>query len=400
MQIRKDVWIESPGPGTAVFSGSITYLEKTGLRLGQCVRCQRASDRPEAVSLRISEDNGRTWGEEQALTAARYSQDRVVRSHAGLWLDADVDRVLKMRTEATLLKDDVHSGLKHRRTFYAVSADGGRSFAPAEQLIEKGREFGPDHPLKGDYYGRNCVQFLRPIKLSEREILIPAQLHPLDTDGQPYNPTGGFTYTHLIFLHGTWSDDLTRIEWESVGPVTLDPEYSTRGLIEPTAAVLADGNRVVCLCRASNDRDHSIRCCKWKTVSTDRGYTWSKPEPLRYRDGGELLSPSSIHRLIRHSNGNLYWLANVCEANPKGNHPRFPLVIAEVDESGVSVIRDTLTVIDTKQPGESDALQLSNFGVYEDRRTHDLVVALPRLFAHDHTSSDWTAPLMRYTIPL
>ena len=132
--------------------------------------------------------------------------------------------------------------------------------------------------------------------------------------------------------------------------------------------------------------------------SIDGGESWSTPEPLRYDDGGKIFSPSSIHRLFRHSNDRLYWIANVCDSNPKGNSPRYPLVIAQLDEDKCAIMRPTLTVIDTRQAGEENTLQLSNFGVYEDRRTKEIVVALPRLFAMASAQQDWTAALTRYRI--
>jgi len=51
------------------------------------------------------------------------------------------------------------------------------------------------------------------------------------------------------------------------------------------------------------------------------------------------------------------------------------------------VKRESMTVIDTRREGEAESLQLSNFGVYEDRETRDIVVTLPRLFPKD--PKDW-----------
>ena len=67
-------------------------------------------------------------------------------------------------------------------------------------------------------------------------------------------------------------------------------------------------------------------------------------------------------------------------------------------EEDVTVMRGSLTVIDTRRPGEEDTLQLSNFGLYEDRRTQEIVIALPRLFAQAGARKDWSAPLTRYRI--
>ncbi|HYA21887.1 MAG TPA: hypothetical protein VEG31_01725, partial [Thermoproteota archaeon] len=120
------------------------------------------------------------------------------------------------------------------------------------------------------------------------------------------------------------------------------------------------------------------------------GRTWDEVEPLRFDDGGELFSPASYSVLVRHSTGRLYWIANVVPIHPEGNSPRYPLCVAEIDEEDVAVKRKTLFNVDARTEGESKALQLSNFGLYEDRETNEIVLTYPRLFARN--DQDWTAP--------
>src|SRR5690606_18843210 len=53
---------------------------------------------------------------------------------------------------------------------------------------------------------------------------------------------------------------------------------------EPSMVLLPD-NRIFCTMRTSTGRI-------WYSVSSDDGLHWSKPEPLRYEDGGaEILQP-------------------------------------------------------------------------------------------------------------
>ena len=74
-------------------------------------------------------------------------------------------------------------------------------------------------------------------------------------------------------------------------------------------------------------------------------------------------------------------MGNICEHNPAGNRPRYPIVLGEVDlESGL-LIRDSVTVIDDRRPGEDELLTLSNFYVREDRETGTLLLHLPRFSA-------------------
>ena len=73
----------------------------------------------------------------------------------------------------------------------------------------------------------------------------------------------------------------------------------------------------------------------------------------------------------------LYWLGNICDKPPRGDHPRYPLVIAEVDETLPALKIDTVTAIDDRQPGQSEQITFSNFCLLEDRETHQIEVYLP-----------------------
>jgi len=110
----------------------------------------------------------------------------------------------------------------------------------------------------------------------------------------------------------------------------------------------------------------------------------------------KIYSPASYSTLIRHSNGKLYWIGNVTDKIPRGNSPRYPLIIGEVDEDKIALKKKSITVIDTRKSNESEHLQLSNFSVYEDRETKHIVVTLARLFTHG--IEDWTAPCILYRI--
>jgi hypothetical protein len=79
--------------------------------------------------------------------------------------------------------------------------------------------------------------------------------------------------------------------------------------------------------------------------------------------------------------GTLYWIANITSEPPDGNRPRYPLVIAEVDEAIPAIRRGTVTVIDDRRPGEGKMLALSNFSVFENRETHRLELSMSRYSA-------------------
>ncbi len=134
-------------------------------------------------------------------------------------------------------------------------------------------------------------------------------------------------------------------------------------------------------------------------MSEDGGRTLSPVAEWKYDDGDRFYSPSSIHRFLRHSQkGKLYWVGNICGDPPSGNSPRYPLIIAEVDETIPALKRETVTVIDTKAPGESPKLQLSNFSLLENRETHDIEIYLTRLGADP--DDFWGSDAYRYTLRL
>ena len=135
------------------------------------------------------------------------------------------------------------------------------------------------------------------------------------------------------------------------------------------------------------------------SLSHEGGQTWTAPEPWTYDDGVAFHSPSACSQLIPHSDGRLLWIGNLNELNPRGNRPRYPLVIGEVDRSSGRLLRDSVTVIDDRRDGESDQLTLSNFYAREDRETGDLLLHMPRLFARE-TDEGFSADLLLQRIVL
>ena len=192
-----------------------------------------------------------------------------------------------------------------------------------------------------------------------------------------------------LILIGRWQDDRSgRIQW-SCGPrLSLPPDRSTRGLDECTLAEMPNGTLLLIM-RASNggskDPEYRIPSYKWFSVSIDGGFTWSEPQPWGFSDGGTFFSPASMSQLLGHSNGRYYWLGNICNANAKGNSPRYPLVIGEVDTESLRLVRDSLFIIDTRQPDEPEGIQFSSFAAHEERVGGAILLYVPKIIPHDGT---------------
>ncbi len=278
---------------------------------------------------------------------------------------------------------------------YRVSEDGGRTWLFEEPIVQFG-EFSAQHPFEGIWIGKNSISLGDlgniPIVTRAGRVLIPAQTTILGPDGDLASPGGGFTYTDVLVLIGTWTDG-GRLKWQASQRVTGDPARSTRGVFEPTLAEFPDG-RILMVMRGSNggrmDKRHGIPSYRWYSISSDGGETWIDPEPWTYDDGTPFFSPSSMSSLLEHSSGRYFWAGNISPENCRGNLPRWPMVVGEVDPKSLRLIRDSVITLDTLQPEDKTQgrLDLSHITLLEDRETREITFCLPR-YHNAYKSREW-----------
>jgi hypothetical protein len=392
----------SPRAGVAVHAVS-SYTRPEGAALVGYHSEESMSDLIDICWKRFSDDNGTTWSEPVPFKTREEHADGTVRRHMrGSFLDPASGRLITLWTEGVLPTDEPLEGMRHYAVHYAVSVDGGRSDVVRGPLVQAGAEFSPEHPLAGVRRGRNSAMIgdygCTPLTLADGTILVPCQISTAGPDGTYWNPGGGYTFTDAAVIRGRWKPDLS-IAWELSALVAGDPQRSTRGMIEPTLGVLADG-RVLMVMRGSNggtkDPHYELPGYRWHSLSADGGRTWTAPEPWTYDDGQTFFSPSSCSQLVRHSGGGLFWIGNICPRNPHENSPRYPLVIGEVDPVTGRLRRESVVTIDDRRPGEAAALTLSNFFAREDRPSRDIVIHIPRLFAR--RDGDWTADALLHRV--
>ena len=334
-----------------------------------------------------SKDNGRTWSpftptpDPQKGLPANYR-----RTLSTGWVDPVngllLQTMLALDVETDPKVSEPRIALSYYYMRYRVSADRGATYLFDEPMTQNGH--GVENPFPRVWTSKNGY-FLgdvgsRPIRTRAGDVLIPAQACVLGPDGKLANPGGGWTYTDAMIIIGKWRQD-KRIDWHATSFIEGDPAKSTRGMIEPSLAQLPDG-RVICVMRGSNggekDPDNKIPSYRWYSVSADGGLRWSKPEPMKYDTGEMPFSPSSMSQLLSHSNGRTYWIGNISETICKGNLPRYPLYIAELNPNSLALVRSTLTLIDTIQPDDTEGLHLSHVLAYEDRETHEIVLPMYR----------------------
>ena len=260
---------------------------------------------------------------------------------------------------------------------YRVSIDGGATYLFDTPMVQVGHT--QTNPFDGVYTGQNGYYIGdgsgdRIIRTQSGRIIVPAQAGVLDSDGE-FWVYGAGTYTDAMMILGTWQADNT-IQWTSAKFIKGDSARSTRGMIEPTITQMPD-ERLLCVMRGSNgganDREYKLPGYRWYSVSSDDGDSWTAPQPWTYDNGTPFFSPSACSHLLQHSSGRYFWIGNISPTSPRGNHPRHPLVIGEVDRQTLNLIEGTVLEIDTKRSDEPD-VNLSHMWAIEDRVTHDIVI--------------------------
>jgi hypothetical protein len=295
------------------------------------------------------------------------------------------------------------SGVYHNFTYVRTSGDLGRTWSEPRQLTyEAGDPFDPQQPLKPTFLNHNESYLGNNVLVRGDGSLVVCLAHA-NAAGDPKNDQRPWRMGSVLML-GKWSAEGRRYEWTPGARVEISPDHSARGLMEPEVAELRDGRLLVVWRGSTHGWDGTVAKLpghKFFSLSTDGGRTLTPCAVWTYDDGTRFYSPSSIHRMIRHSTtGKLYWIGNISPTPPAGNSPRYPLVIAEVDEEKAALRRSTVTVIDDRHSDQGPGVQFSNFSLHEDRETHSLVLHLTT-YGQEADSADWaTADNYRYAVTL
>ncbi len=405
-----ELLIKTPDPAGAVF-GTCKYSRSTGREIILQYQVQRMSDVSDENYYIWSEDNGRTWSKPvQIYSKSDTSKFKPITLPSGDYIEGAVNPFTKERIlfkVDRVKSDNVDSDIpemfwQQTSMLYALSTDDGRSHGPFRPMIKPGKDYSEMHPFDGLYLGQNQVYGIHvPLFPDPQTVLVPLDTSVLGEDGKIYNPCNCHSFDQTVVLIGRREGN--GYVWDAGRPFLANPHtQSTRGFCEPTLAQLDDGSILMVL-RGSNDTKPDVPSYKWFTISRDRGKTWSAIEPWTYDDGAAFFSPSSIGHLVRHSNGRLFWFGNIIPKNGQGNSPRYPLVVGEVDRKTGKLICSSVTTVADRAADQSDRLQLSNFGVYEDRETRQFVLDVTHFYpagGKDRRGwgDAWTGDIFRYRI--
>ncbi len=403
--IKKELYAKHPVPKSAAMV-SVCYVGPKLERM-EIHALERRDDVPDEPKFRLSTDNGRTWsGFTPMPPTLSYPKKVEVWEGSGPKLfDPEAGVLVDM-----WLRQIARDGTYHNFTYSRISRDLGKTWSTPRQLrYEDGDPFDPNDPIKPAFLKRNLAYVGNNVIRHSNGTLIHAVAAsniPHDApDPNPYKiktwdiAAGERSIGSRCFV-GRWNTRQGDYEWTAGKPVWLPRHVSSRGMMEPEVAELSDG-RVLVVWRGSN-AGLDIKAApgrKWYSVSSDGGLTLSEVREWTYDDGSSFYSPSSIHRMIRHSvTKKLYWFGNITAEPPNGNSPRYPLVIAEVDEKTPSLKRNTVTAIDDRQPSQTDAVQFSNFSLLENRETHELELYLT---AYGESATHiYDADAYKYTLKL
>jgi len=388
--------------------GLAAATSTTGRDLVAIYNLTSRSDTADVAYARWSADGGATWTEPVEWACKFEATGGTGRRHPrGGYVDPATGRYITFWTQGVLPTDEPLEGLSHWTVWYEVSNDGGKTSLARGQVIHEGAGYDAIHHLPDVRVGSNCVMIgdrtQCPMTRSDGVIMMPVQASQAGPDGRYVNPGGGYTWTDAMVLMGRWKADGS-LSWRCSSRVSIDPALSTRGLIEPTLAELSDG-RMLMVMRGGNQSSGKGPDAprpaghKWASFSDDGGEAWTAPKPWTYSDAQPFFSPSACSQLIDHPDGRLFWMGNICEQNPFGNSPRYPMMLAEVDRNTGLLLRESASVVDDRQEGESTSLTLSNFHVRVEEGSGDLLLYMPRFFAKGAGSPpNFEADLLEYRV--
>ena len=419
-QIKKELYIPSPEPrvGTSV---SMNYIGRKLRR--EEVRSQiRSSDWADTVRRRTSEDNGKNWSDweleyKEAPTQGEFTKEGGESQRgtgpydpvSGRLIKPVFQRIITGKPEVAMKVLWEGKRLFCDHGFYQLSENDGLTWGKAHQFkYEGGPDFDPNSWGNPEYYRTNEMYIGEAIALSNGTVIVSSTIPVPYRDEEdekfpsafPNDYRDGCVAGAMCFV-GKWNKARQEYDWTKSKSVFLPRRMSTRGLVELNLSELTNGNLLMIM-RGSNRGLDPLKYPgrRWFSVSRDGGLSWSEVKDMRYDTGEQLYSPSSIAKTIRSSKtGKLYWVGNIPDVPPDGNSPRYPLQIVEIDEEGPSFRKDTVTVIDDRDPEkDSEHLQLSNFSLLENRETQEMEIYLIRLGERGGGPDIWTADAYKYTL--
>lgn len=400
MRVTRRPYIDAPR-GDAIHAYGQCYAALTGDRMVESV-VHHAFDGnyyyTRRLYRRVSRDGGQTWREHADLftgeAGAAQTTERVAPRH---FLDPVTGRLIALHTEFAIRRNEPQFASKTTessfRIFWSYSENQGDTWTPARQVVHRGAGFDATRWLPGIEYGKNgaYVESSPILALDDGSFIVGIVIAPLGDDGNLYLPRGAGYWYETGFLRGRWNADRTSLDWELGGPVRVSTDVSSVGCCESDMLRLRDG-RLFATMRCQGDAERKIPSSRVVSASSDGGKTWTEPKTLAYEDGSPVHTPAAYSAMMRSpQNGKAYWIGNILDHAVYAQYPRVPLCIAEIDESRLCLMRESVCVVQALPAGappctnemprtdEECGRQYTNFGYYVDRTTGELVLIMPEM---------------------
>ena len=405
------------------------YTDHAGFRRARYESSTGQSDFSESNKVCYSDYNGRTWGPWTDIYAETYERigdqdqhERTFHSFAAdiynpvhrHYVGVGMERIFANGHKEAFRKFWGEAALGFSDHCYLLVRKLGADVSiPHLIKFEEGSEYNPANPLDENYFYKNVAYFGRPWVMKNGDVIfaiapkVSTLCRMLGIDVKEIFPSAPQILNGLIVGRGKWNGENYDLRFSR--PVVISDLKSSRGVDEPLIAELNSG-RILVVFRGSNVQSKNWNTRiepgtpghKWYCYSDDGGKTFTDPVPWHFDNGEVIYSSATISYFLRASkNGKLYWFGNITDHNVNGNYPRYPLQLAEVDETYGTAKRNTLTVIDTRREGESEFIQLSNFALLDDRETGDIECYLTKIGTiGNQRDNRWRGAAWKYRIHL
>ncbi|MDF2724790.1 MAG: exo-alpha-sialidase [Paenibacillus sp.] len=421
IQVTRELYVEAPDRRTSE-ARTQSYVSGRGLKRVEHKSLAGESDWINAEYERFSDDNGRTWGEWQDVYGARfetkgedevmtYSGTEAYNPKYGHFVSVGMRRVFfdgHKKAYERFWKKGEAGFVDH--SLMVVRRDGSPERSIELIRYEDGAEYDPDNCRDAAYTDHNRAYFGSGVDvLDNGDILfsicaaVRSCCRILGLDVNEVFPSCPDIMHGMIIVRGTFNETRGSYDLAYSRPIVISDLKSSRGVNEPTAIRLPSG-RILAVFRGSNVSsagwntriEPGTPAHKWYCYSDDGGQTFTDPVPWHFDDGEVFYSAATISSLVKSvKDGHIYWIGNISDHKTYGNYPRHPLFIVRINDRGL-LMKETLTVIDKREEGDSELLQLSNFHILQDRETGRIELYLNKLGQRkEHT---WWADCYRYFI--
>lgn len=385
--VSKEVFLPHEN-GRPHVNGFVSYIHPSKSILMLCTGREDYSDGYDDFAIRISSDNGRTWSApEIRWKSSVVPAGRIRYAEPAAHFDAGRGKLVVLIDKVLYPGDKLDVGAEYSLELNVFDVESGQWTVQRELSFPQQRV--------------PAMSFSFPIAMGKDQVIFPGMRQTRDAEGKAIHYNGCWApVDEMISVIGQWTAE-GELTFRLGNPLQIDPQLSSRGLDENTLALLSDG-RLAAICRGDNSMFPDKPGYKWLSFSSDAGLNWSPAVPLPATGGDPIESGANGSALFRSErNGRLYWLGNLAldGQRPKGNWPRSPLCLVEVEEGSLSLKRDTIFRVDARSGNDSDQVQLSNFRFYQDRESGELVIFLTRYA--EQSATEWMlANYYRYRVAL